>query len=118
MIQKKNALDSNRKEVRGMNRADRRRADKGKRKIDEWNREKAKAVKAGMHASYMMLAGCLLVLHSDFGFGENRLSRVVEGTQKIINDAFCASELLDRLKAETGIDLRFVANENDEGVEL
>lgn len=101
-----------------MNRANRRRNDKGRRAAKERERTRNEVVKTGMHTAYLLLASCLLEIRKEHRFGKIRLERILRGTRDRVNDSFCASELFEELKAQTGIDLREWADANDEGVDL
>lgn len=101
-----------------MSRANRRRNDKGRRAAKERERTRNEVVKTGMHTAYFVLAACLLEVRKEHHFGKIRLTRILNGTSDRVNNALCASELFEELKAQTGIDLREWADANDEGVDL
>lgn len=63
-------------------------------------------------------AAMLLALHQIHGFGYQRVRRVAIKTLNNINSTFCASELIEMLKAATGFDVEEPIMEDELGMEV
>lgn len=71
------------------------------------------AMEAGLHESRMLMAAFCLATREFHRFGKKRLERIVRRSANMIFNASCAQELADRLKQETGIDLKVIYDEED-----
>lgn len=56
-------------------------------------------------ASRTAFAGMILALYQEFDFPADRIHDLAVETMKRINGAFCASELVDKVKELTGFDV-------------
>ena len=59
-----------------------------------------------VYAIRMFCAATAISLHRLHKFGESRIARVLEDVQCVMNEEICTDDILDRCKAETGIDIR------------
>jgi hypothetical protein len=59
------------------------------------------------HNLQITIAACALVAHREFGFGKQRLGRLIENINTISFDTLNVGELQKQLKEETGVDLKF-----------
>lgn len=57
------------------------------------------------NASRTAFAGMILALYQEFDFPADRIHDLAVETMKRINGAFCASELVDKVKNLTGFDV-------------
>ena len=64
------------------------------------------------------IAGCALVAHREFGFGKQRLCRLIQGINDLAFDTFNVNELQEQLKAEAGVDLTFFEDAVTTGLEV
>ena len=70
------------------------------------------------HNLRITIAGCALVAHREFGFGKQRLCRLIQGINDLAFDTFNVNELQVQLKAETGLDLKFYEDVVTTGLEV
>ena len=96
-----------------MNRAERRRAARdmahATQRID-YEREYERGAKdAERHAIKMIFAGMCLAMKEEFGFGAQRIHRMLTATQKYLQPGayFTTAELIDEVLEKTGIRLDF-----------
>lgn len=59
-----------------------------------------------VYAIRMFCAATAISLHRLHKFGESRIARVLEDVQCVMNEEICTDDILERCKAETGIDIR------------
>lgn len=92
-----------------MNRAERRRAARdmahATQRID-YEREYERGAKdAERHAIKMIFAGMCLAMKEEFGFGTQRIHRMLTATQKYLQPGayFTTAELIDEVLEKTGI---------------
>lgn len=64
------------------------------------------------------IAACALVAHRKFGFGKQRLCRLIQGINDLSFDTFNVNELQVQLKAEAGVDLTFFEDVVTTGLEV
>lgn len=54
----------------------------------------------------MFYCATALALHELYGFGETRLLRTLDRIQEIMTDEICTADIIERLKRETGLDVK------------
>lgn len=64
------------------------------------------------------VAGCALVAHREFGFGKQRLCRLIQVINDLAFDTFNVNELQEQLKKEAGVDLTFFEDAVTTGLEV
>lgn len=69
------------------------------------------------HNLQITIAACALVAHREFGFGQQRISRLIKGINDLSFDTMNVGELVEQLKAETGVDIRFYEDSVMTGLE-
>lgn len=84
---------------------------------EDVEREVDRAIAAvSMQNVRISIAACALALHRDFGFGKQRLERVLESIFDIAQNALSPTELTKQVEKETGIDLSYLEDRAVEGV--
>lgn len=69
-------------------------------------------------ASRTAFAGMILALYQEFDFPADKIHDLAVETMKRINGAFCASELVDKVKELTGFDVDQPLEEFDADITL
>ena len=54
----------------------------------------------------MFYGACCIALKNKFGFGETRIVRALEEIHRIMTEELCSEDMLERVRRETGIDLK------------
>lgn len=68
------------------------------------------------HNLQITIAACALVAHREFGFGKQRLDRLIQGINTISFNTLNVGELQQQLKEETGVDLTFYEDSVTTGI--
>ena len=87
----------NRKQRRAMRNEPRRFRESDVRKI-----ARDASLETGKHSTQMTLAAACIALHDLYGFGQQRLIRMLEKIEDLTLNALCAGELVDELKNKVG----------------
>ena len=61
------------------------------------------SLETGKHSTQMTLAAACIALHDLYGFGQQRLMRMLEKVEDLTLNALCAGELVDELKNKVGV---------------
>lgn len=61
------------------------------------------SLETGKHSTQMTLAAACIALHDLYGFGQQRLIRMLEKIEDLTLNALCAGELVDELKNKVGV---------------
>lgn len=64
------------------------------------------------------IAACALVAHREFGFGKQRLCRLIKGINDLSFDTFNVNELQVQLQKEADLDLKFFEEVVTTGLEV
>ena len=88
----------NRKQRRAMRNEPRRFSESDVRKI-----ARDASLETGKHSTQMTLAAACIALHDLYGFGQQRLMRMLEKIEDLTLNALCAGELVDELKNKVGV---------------
>lgn len=88
----------NRKQRRAMRNEPRKFSESDVRKI-----ARDASLETGKHSTQMTLAAACIALHDLYGFGQQRLMRMLEKIEDLTWNALCAGELVDELKNKVGV---------------
>ena len=88
----------NRKQRRAMRNEPRKFSESDVRKI-----ARDASLETGKHSTQMTLAAACIALHDLYGFGQQRLIRMLEKIEDLTLNALCAGELVDELKNKVGV---------------
>ena len=90
----------NRKQRRAMRNEPRKFSESDVRKI-----ARDASLETGKHSTQMTLAAACIALHDLYGFGQQRLMRMLEKVEDLTLNALCGGGLVDKLKKDVGVEL-------------